>query len=273
MCVVTASEKMKLTIQSQETYVYTAGRDIDHNLPSVMFIHGAANDHSVWALQSRYFAYHGWNALAVDLPGHGASKGAPHAAVGAMADWIFAFLTELNIDKVAIVGHSMGSLAALETASRYPQKISKLVMVGTAVPMAVSDLLLNAALANEHAAFDMVNIWGHTPAAQIGSNPLPGVWMSGDFLRLLEKSKRDVLGNDLKACNDYKDGIAAAAKVACPSLLLLGKQDLMTMPKMTKELRSTMPNCNVVVLERSGHIPMSEDPHGSLDALKSFLNS
>ncbi len=134
----------------------------------------------------------------------------------------------------------MGSLAALETAARYPQKISKLVMVGTAVPMAVSDTLLNAAVANDHAAFDMVNIWGHTAAAQIGSNPLPGVWMAGDFLRLLEKSKPDVLGNDLKACNDYKDGIAAAAKVSCPAMLLLGKHDMMTSPKMTKELRARL---------------------------------
>ena len=263
---------MKITVNSLEIYIYTAGRDIDRSLPSVVFIHGAANDHSVWALQSRYFAYHGWNALAVDLPGHGASKGAPHAAVGAMADWIAALVDELKLERVAIVGHSMGSLAALEMAARYPQKICKLVMVGTTVPMAVSDTLLNAALANEHAAFDMVNIWGHTTAAQIGSNPLPGVWMAGAFLRLLEKSKRDVIGNDLKACNDYKDGILAAAKVTCPALLLLGKQDLMTSPKMTKEITSTLKDCRVVVLDRAGHIPMAEEPDATLDALKNFLN-
>ena len=263
---------MKLNIQSQQSYIYTAGRDIDRNLPSVIFVHGAANDHSVWALQSRYFAYHGWNALAVDLPGHGASKGTPHATVGVMADWILALLNELNIDKAVLVGHSMGSLAALETAARYPQKLSKLVMVGTAVPMAVSDLLLNAAIGNDHAAFDMVNIWGHTSAAQIGANPLPGVWMAGDFLRLLEKSKRDVLGNDLKACNDYKDGIVAAAKVTCPALLLLGKQDMMTLPKMTKELTATLKDCRVVVLDRAGHIPMAEEPDATLEVLKQFLN-
>jgi pimeloyl-ACP methyl ester carboxylesterase len=263
---------MKITVNSEETFIYTAGRDIDRDLPSVLFIHGAANDHSVWALQSRYFAYHGWNALAVDLPGHGASKGTPHAAVGAMADWLAALLDDLKIERAALVGHSMGSLAALETASRYPQKISKLVMVGTAVPMAVSDTLLNAAIGNEHTAFDMVNIWGHTANAQIGSNPLPGVWMAGDFLRLLEKSKRDVLGNDLKACNDYKDGIAAAAKVTCPALLLLGKQDMMTSPKMTKEVTNTLKDCRVVVLDKAGHIPMAEEPDATLDALKQFLN-
>ncbi len=263
---------MKITINSLETFIYTAGRDIDRNLPSVMFVHGAANDHSVWALQSRYFAYHGWNALAVDLPGHGASKGAPIKAIGEIADWVSALIDALKIDSVAIVGHSMGSLAALETAARYPEKISKLVMVGTAVPMAVSDLLLNAAIGNDHAAFDMVNIWGHTSAAQIGSNPLPGVWMAGEALRLLEKSKRDVLGNDLKACNDYKDGIVAAAKVSCTARLILGKQDLMTSPKMAKEVSSTLKNCSVVVLDRAGHNPMAEEPDATLDALKQFLN-
>ncbi len=263
---------MKLTVQSQETFIYTAGRDIDRNLPSVLFVHGAANDHSVWALQSRYFAYHGWNALAVDLPGHGASKGAPIKAVGLMADWIATLLDELKIDRAAIVGHSMGSLAALETVARYPEKISKLVMVGTAVPMAVSDTLLDAAIGNEHAALDMVNIWGHTSAAQIGSNPLPGVWMAGESLRLLEKSKRDVLGIDLKTCNDYKDGIIAAAKIICPTLLVLGKQDMMTSPKMTKELTSTLKDCRVVVLDRAGHVPMAEEPDATLDALKLFLN-
>jgi len=263
---------MKISVKAHETFIYTAGRAIDRSLPSVVFIHGAANDHSVWALQSRFFAYHGWNALALDLPGHGASRGKPHAAIDMMADWIAALLDALNVERAAIVGHSMGSLAVLETAARYPERVSKLVMVGAAVPMAVSDTLLNAALANEHAAFDMVNIWGHTAAAQIGRNPLPGVWMAGDFLRLLEKSKRDVLGNDLKACNDYKDGIAAAAKVACPSLLILGRNDLMTSPKMTRELTITLQDCRVVVLERAGHIPMAEEPDGTLDALIKFLS-
>ena len=264
---------MKIAVQSQDVFIYTGGREIDRHLPSVVFIHGAANDHSVWALQSRYFAHHGHNALALDLPGHGASKGSPIKAVGAMADWINDLLVALNIDRVALVGHSMGSLAALETAARYPSRVSKLVMVGTAVPMAVSDVLLNAATANDHAAFDMVNIWGHTPAAQIGNNPMPGVWMAGDFLRLLEKSKADVLGIDLKACNDYRDGIAAAAKVTCPVLLLLGKNDMMTSPKATKELSATLPNCRIVILPRAGHVPMTEEPDGTLDALWQFLNS
>ena len=96
--------------------------------------------------------------------------------------------------------------------------------------------------------------------------------MAGDFLRLLEKSKPDVLGNDLKACNDYRDGIAAAANVTCPVLLLLGKNDMMTAPKMTQELTATLKDSRVVVLERAGHSPMAEEPDETLDALKKFLS-
>ena len=73
---------MYLTVESNKTYIYTANKAFDAGKPTVVFIHGAANDHSVWTLQSRYFAYHGWNALALDLPGHGKSAGKPLQSKG-----------------------------------------------------------------------------------------------------------------------------------------------------------------------------------------------
>src|SRR3990172_11134090 len=83
---------MKLPVDGKQAYAYTAGRALDGKLPSVVFVHGAANDHSAFLLQSRYFAYHGCNALAVDLPGHGRSEGAPLTTIGGMADWLPPFL-------------------------------------------------------------------------------------------------------------------------------------------------------------------------------------
>ena len=61
---------MILTVNSANTYCYTGGKPFDAAKPTVVFIHGVVNDHSVWILQSRYMANHGWNVLAVDLPGH-----------------------------------------------------------------------------------------------------------------------------------------------------------------------------------------------------------
>ena len=70
---------MYLQVNGAQTYCYTGGKAFDAAKPTVVFIHGVLNDHSVWILQSRYLAHHGWNVLAVDLPGHCRSDGPPPA--------------------------------------------------------------------------------------------------------------------------------------------------------------------------------------------------
>ena len=70
---------MKITVNGHGLYAYTGGKSFDEAKPTVVFIHGVLNDHSVWILQSRWFAHHGWNVLAIDLPGHCKSGGKPPA--------------------------------------------------------------------------------------------------------------------------------------------------------------------------------------------------
>ena len=131
---------MRISVNGSECYAYTAARAFDAARPTVVFVHGAANDHSVWALQSRYFAHHGYNALAVDLPGHGRSAGPAQASVEALADWLVAFVDAAGAARVALVGHSLGALAALEAAARAPRRrYAKMALLGPAVPMVVSD--------------------------------------------------------------------------------------------------------------------------------------
>ena len=79
---------MKLTVQGRDAYVYTAGHALGATRPASVFIHGGEQDHSAWALQSRYFAYHGHNVLVPDLPGHGRSMGPPLTSIAALAGWI-----------------------------------------------------------------------------------------------------------------------------------------------------------------------------------------
>src|SRR5262249_43656880 len=128
---------MHVAVAGSDIYAYTGSRSTDAGLPTVVFVHGAGNDHSVWALQSRYFAYHGFNVLAVHLPGHGRSAGTPVGSVAALGDWIRAFLDAAGVAKATLVGHSMGSLAALECAAQHPARVTKLALVGTAAPMPV----------------------------------------------------------------------------------------------------------------------------------------
>jgi pimeloyl-ACP methyl ester carboxylesterase len=84
---------MMYTVQGAPLYAYTGGKAFDaHRSPPMVFIHGVLNDHSVWILQSRYFANHGWNVLAIDLPGHGKSGGKAPATVQSAAESIVALL-------------------------------------------------------------------------------------------------------------------------------------------------------------------------------------
>src|SRR4051812_8388924 len=178
---------MDLLIGKKRAFTYTAAHELDPARRTVVFVHGAGLDHSSFALQSRYFGYHGWNVLAVDLPGHGRSEGPPLSAVGAMADWILRVLDELKIAKAAVVGHSMGSLIALECAARAPGRIEKIALIAVAYPMTVGQPFLDAARNNDQAAFDMETIWGHAPQVPLAANPSPGMWMYGDTLARLAR--------------------------------------------------------------------------------------
>jgi len=258
---------MNFTVGGQPAYAYTADHAIDPARPTVVFVHGAGLDHSWFGLQSRYFGYHGRNVLALDLPGHGRSPGAPIPSIGGMADWISAVLKELKLDKASLVGHSMGSLAALECAVRHPARVERIALIGSAYPMKVGEAYLEAARRNEPAALDMSTIWGHAPGVPLGGNPNPGMWMYGDTLARLRRLAPGVLHADLKACNDY----TFAGSVHCPTLFILGSRDVMTPPRNAQALIEKIPQAKTVVIEGSGHSLMAEAPDQTLDALIDFL--
>ena len=263
---------IKFLVQQQPAYVYTGGKPFDADRPSVVFIHGAANDHSVWTYQARYFAHHGWNAMAVDLPGHGKSFGAAKPSIASSADWIVNLLDNGGVSKAALVGHSMGSLIALDCAARHSARVSHLALLGTSSPMPVSDALMDAARHRPAEAFDMLNLWGHAPQLKWGRNPTPGTSSMIAYKRLLEKSQPGVLATDLDACQAYITDDVALAGFKVPTLIVAGTCDIMTPPKSAEALAMRINGCRVVIVEEVGHAMMQEAPGKSLDILKAFLN-
>ena len=262
---------MRISVAGCEVYAYTGARDFETSRPALVFVHGAANDHSVWALQSRYFAHHGWNAVAVDLPGHGRSAGEPLPTVPALADWLGALLDALLVKRAALIGHSMGALAVLHAAGAHPERVTRLALLGASAPMAVGGALLDAAQRDEHLAFELITGWSFSPSDQLGGNPLPGLWMTGNGLRLMERSRPGALYVDLKACHEYADGLGAAARVRCPTLVVIGERDQMVPAKNAAGLVGALADRRVVRLRDCGHSLMVEAPDAVLDALREFV--
>ena len=261
---------MRVDLDGRQVFVATGGRAHDSDGPLVVFLHGAGMDHSVWALQARWFAHHGYRAAAVDLPGHGGSEGPPLASIEALAAWTLGLVKRLGGGKALIIGHSMGSLAALEAAALGPDQVAGLALIGTAAAMPVHPTLLAAAAANDPDAVAMVSLWGLGPEATLGGSETPGLWMLGGAQRLLTNAAPGVLGVDLSACNAYKNGRAAAAKVAQPALLVLGERDLMTPRAAGEALGKAIAGARVVVVPGAGHLLPAERPEELLAALRSL---
>ena len=262
---------MNFTVDGRQAFAYTAAHALDPAKPTVVFAHGAGLDHSWFGLQSRYFGYHGRNALALDFPGHGRSEGPPLAKIQEMADWVMRLLDAAKLDKASVVGHSMGALVALECAARHPQRVERIALLGVAYPMKVSDTFLEAARENRQDAYDMDTIWAHAPRVPLGGNPNPGMWMYGDTLARLARLGPGVLYAGLKACHEYSGGDAAAAKVRCPALFILGQRDQMAAMTSGAALAQKVPGAQVVQLAPSGHSLMAESPDAVLDALIDFF--
>ncbi len=266
---------MEIEVLGQQAHVYTGGKHLEiaavDRQPVVVFIHGAQQDHSCWVLQSRWFAHHGFSVLVPDLPGHGRSGGDPLPSVEALAGWVVALLDAAGVGRATIVGHSMGSLVALEVAASFPARICRTVLIGSSLPMPVAQVLLDAARADEPKAADMINAWSYSPAGQIGGNPVPGLWLLGMNQRVMQRQKKGVFHTDLNACNTYARSPESLGGIATPVLIIAGTADRMTSPKAAKALLGFIPGARLALIEGSGHALMAERPDAVLDALRNFI--
>jgi len=261
---------MKIEVNGNPVFLGTGSGKHSASAPTLMFIHGAGMDHTVWVLPARYFARHGYNVVAPDLPGHGQSEGEVLTSIRAMSDWCIALQTALGADQAAYVGHSMGSLICFATAVLSPERVSSVALLGTSAPMPVSDGLLDASRDDDHAAIDMTNSWSHSAKGALGSSGHPGSFNLHTGMRLLERSKAGVLHTDLAACNAFDVAEFGALK-NMPALVIAGSKDQMTPARSGRAVAESIPECQQTMLSGCGHSMLSEQPNQVLDALASFL--
>jgi pimeloyl-ACP methyl ester carboxylesterase len=254
-----------------QVFLADQGRRFDPAKPAVLFVHGAGMDHSVWPLQARHFAYRGWNALALDLPGHGRSAGDLLTSIEAIADWLARLIDALGIGQAALVGHSMGAFAVLECAARTPGKVRQIALLGVAPAMPVHPALLEAAARALPLGARMICDWGFGPAGHFGGHRSPGSWMLGHALTLLGHSAGPRLHTDLAACNAYQGGLDAAGRIRCRALVIAGELDRMTPARQGARLADAIAGAMFVSVPACGHMMMVERPDATRDALDAFL--
>ena len=263
---------MKLTVNKEEVFASTGGRPFDKNKPLLIFLHGSGFDHTVWMLQTRYFAFHGYSVLALDLPGHGLSKGKCLTSIEDMADWLKNVIDTTDCKEASLVGHSQGCLISLECASRYPKTIKTLSLMGGSGSMPVNPILLKLAESNNHKVVDLMMDWCHGPAGQFGTHPIPGMsHINIGSAIMTNKSLREILYVDLMACNNYTNGFEVAQNIILPVLMILGDQDKMCSLQVGKKLSTTIKNGDMHILKNCGHMMHLEESEKTLAILKKFI--
>ena len=266
---------MYFQVRDKRVFASTGGVEIDNSRPAIIFLHGSGLDHSFWSLQSRFFAFRNYAALALDLPGHTFSPGPPLTRIEDMADWLNDVVTALDIDNISLVGHSQGSLIALEFASRYPEKVRSTSFLSSGLATPVNPALIESAEKQPEAAIAMMMSWGFGSAGHYHQGAVPGNSMIAASMKVMRGNAPEGLSADLKACDTYQNGEAAAADMGCPSQVILADQDRMAPRKAGMALVKALTGGHGVpqldIVEKSGHMIPQEAPNECRKLLRNFI--
>ncbi len=258
---------MRLKVNGEKIYLSTGGQVFKQNQPTVIFLPGSGLDHRTWALQTRWFAFHGFNVIAPDFPAHSLSQGNALADIESMGKWIWQLLDELRIDQCSLIGHSQGGLVALEAAAQQPERVRSVSFIACAASIAVNKELLNTAANDTEAAASAMLNWGFGSSYQFGHSQIPGQAPIAIGLQIM---RNNPLYMDLQACQNYLHGGQQAASLSMPTQLILAKQDRMTPIKNGRALAQSLPDVQSLIEINCGHMIPMESPDTCLHALQAF---
>ena len=262
---------MYFDVEAKQVFATTGGKPFDNKKPCVIFLHGSGLDHTFWGLHSRFFAFRKYSVLCLDLPGHSHSEGPPLKSVEEIGEWLNDVVEALNIENVSVVAHSQGVLNALEFVSCHPHRVRSVSLITSGLATPVNPALIAAA---ENAPADAVAMmvgWGFGPAGHLHQGPIPGNSMIAGGRNVMLGNTPHELATDLKACDAYRNGKEAAAKIDLPVQVILAGQDRMAPKKATAELVEHLNNPEVHIIPESGHMLPLEAADRCRELLKDFI--
>ena len=228
--------------------------------PLIIFIHGAACDHTLWCYQNRYFFNIGFSTLTLDLPGHGLNQSKSLSSISEMSSLINNLLKKLPQKNIVLIGHSMGSLICLDVASLNSSKLKKVILIGTAYPMNVSEDLLNKSKKNQVEAINDMIQWSLPGKVKLNGSKLIGLDLSNLVSVVMGNTPNGVLYQDLLACNNFFLKNETIKSIKSIITIIAGEKDIMTPIKGSKKLIELLPNATLTSLKYVGHFHTLESP-------------
>jgi pimeloyl-ACP methyl ester carboxylesterase len=255
-CRALSSPKRLATVAGAPAAYLEAGRG-----RPVVFVHGAGGRGEVWLPQLAGLADVA-RLVAVDLPGHGGSEGRGCRSVDDYAAWLLALLAALGLERVVLVGHSMGGAIAQTVALAQPERLDGLVLVGTGARLRVLPRILELLRDDPPRGASLIASLAYSPRTA------PGAVIEAE--RALAATPALVTLGDFGACDRF-DVMAKLGGVRVPTLVVVGRDDRLTPPKYAGWLAATIPGARLVEVEAAGHFPQLEQAAAVNAALRAFL--
>jgi len=239
----------------------------------LVFIHGVGLDHQMWDHQVNYFSE--YSTLTYDLLGHGKTPfNKEKLSLKDFSEQLFNILDYLNIDKINLIGFSLGSLIALNFSSLFQKKVEKLILIGTTYKRSDQERSLvldryKQAKLNMPISKQALKRWFSDKYLE--NNP-----KTYDlFMNILNK-KPDDHKNFLKAyelfANHYDD-FEAIKKIDRKTLVMTGSDDVGSTPAMSKELVKDLINSTYIEIKNGKHLCSIECVDDVNMNIKNFINN
>ncbi len=240
---------------------------------TILLLHGYLESLDVWEDFSKLLAK-GYRVVAMDLPGHGISQVmGPVHTMGFLADTVVGVLDELEIEKVTIVGHSMGGYVALQTLRQHPERVEGLVLLSSTPnpdsPEKQADRDREIALV-EGGHKDLLA----ATASKAGFAPDNLKRMADEVLFLEEQAivaESEGVVALLRGMKEREDSNEMLRNSSVPQLFILGKKDGYIPLEKAEAMVEAHPQAKVVWLENSGHLGYFEEPEVCAAAIAEFV--
>lgn len=230
----------------------------------VILLHGAGSNHLTWPAAIRRMS--GFKVLALDLPGHGNSKGIGFHSIKSYSNAILDFLAALGYNRAFFIGHSMGAAIALQMALDHPENTAGLGLIAAAASFQLQPEFIEHF--RSQASFTLgLQILKNLISPQKGNRD----WFPA-FQQASAKTRSSLWYADWRACALF-DIRKRIPEIKTPALVMAGTKDKLVPFADSNFLAKSLSNAKMMPFYDHGHMLMLEEAEITGKALIDFLRS